>query len=384
MNLRRVIKPIASLRLTVFCLGIGMVLVFAATLDQVNLGIHAVEKKYFQSLFAMWLIPGTNFAYLPLPGGYLLGGILLVNLFAAHLTRFKTSWKKSGIILIHLGVILLIVGEIFRGVFADETRMRLDEGETKGYSEAQREIELAIIDITSDPQADKVVTIPQRLLERGGEIQHPSLPFTVSVKQYLPNSRLHMRSDFPNAPASPATTGFGVQLHAEEVPRATKLNEVDIPSAFIQFRSTQDDLGTWLLSNGLRDPQSFKFEGKTYKLAIRNRRDYKPFEIKLLDFSHDRYAGTDIPKNFSSRIILNHEEAGVDREVLIYMNNPLRHGGYTFYQASFDNADTTSILQVVKNPAWQMPYVACILVSIGLLVQFSLHLFKFASARKRS
>ena len=81
-----------------------MILVFAATLDQVNLGIHAVEKKYFQSLFALWEIPGTKFLKLPLPGGYLLGGILLVNLLAAHVTRFKMSWKKSGISMIHLGV----------------------------------------------------------------------------------------------------------------------------------------------------------------------------------------------------------------------------------------------------------------------------------------
>jgi hypothetical protein len=170
----------------------------------------------------------------------------------------------------------------------------------------------------------------------------------------------------------------------EELPRATKLNEVDLVSAFVKLRAPGADLGTWLLSSVLRDPQSFKFDDKTYRIGIRNRRDYKPFSIKLLDFTHERYAGTEIPKDFSSRIILDDRDAGEGREVLIYMNNPLRHGGYTFYQASFDNADTTSILQVVKNPAWLMPYFACGLVALGLLVQFSLHLFKFASARKRS
>ena len=388
-QLRALLKPISSLRLTVFCLGIGMVLIFAATLDQVNLGIHAVEKKYFQSLFAIWEIPGLKFrgtqvGYLPLPGGYLLGGVILVNLLAAHATRFKMGWKKSGIFMIHLGVILLIVGEICRGMLADETSMRLDEGATKNYSEAPRSLELAIIDMTSDPKEDQVVAIPQRLFVKGDAIQNPALPFTVHFQEYFPNSELQMRSEVPTAAPSPATTGFGVQIHSVPKPKASKLNEVDVASVFVELRSAQESLGTWLLSNGLRDHQSFKFEGKTYRLAVRERRVYKPFSIKLLDFSHDRYAGTDIPKNFSSRILLEHAEKGADREVLIYMNNPLRYGGYTFYQASFDNADTTSILQVVKNPAWLMPYFACGLVAVGLVVQFSLHLFRFASSRSRS
>jgi hypothetical protein len=310
--------------------------------------------------------------------------MLLVNLIAAHVTRFKLSWRKSGIFLLHLGVILLIVGEICRGVFADETRMVLDEGAKKSYSEASREVELAVIDTSAEPGRDKVVAIPQRLLKGGGLLQHPSLPFTLEVQEYFPNSEIQLRSDVPGAPPSPASTGVGVQLHIDPRPRTAKLDEVDIVSTFIEIRSAEAGLGTWLLSNGLRDPQSFKFEGHTYQLALRERREYKPFAIKLLDFTHERYAGTEIPKNFSSRVVLEHPAKGEDREVLIYMNNPLRYGGYTFYQASFANADTTSILQVVKNPAWLMPYFACALVSIGLLVQFSLHLFKFASARKRS
>jgi len=384
ISLRRAIKPIASLRLTVICLGIGMVLVFAATLDQVNLGIHAVEKKYFQSLFVLWRVPGVPFAFIPLPGGYLLGGILLVNLVAAHLTRFKMSWRKSGIFILHLGVALLIVGEICRGLLADETRMVLDEGATKNYSEAQREVELAITDISAAPDRDKVVSIPQRLLKRGGQIQHPALPFTIDVQQFFANSDLQLRSEVPGAPTSPASTGVGVQLHVDPRPRTGKLDEVDIVSAFIEFRATAGSLGTWLVSNGLRDPQSFKFEDHTYQIAIRERRDYKPFSIKLLDFTHERYPGTEIPKDFSSRIVLEHPAEGEQREILIYMNNPLRYGGYSFYQASFANADTTSILQVVKNPAWLVPYFACALVSIGLLVQFSFHLIKFASSRRRS
>jgi cytochrome c biogenesis protein ResB len=92
--------------------------------------------------------------------------------------------------------------------------------------------------------------------------------------------------------------------------------------------------------------------------------------------------GTEIPKNFSSRVRLKNPDSGEDREVLIYMNNPLRYGGETYYQGGFEPGDTVSILQVVRNPSWLTPYIACVLVSIGLVVQFMYHLVGFAKKRK--
>ena len=47
-------RVLASLRLTVVCLALGMLLVFLGTLAQVNFGIHGVQAHYFQSLFIYW------------------------------------------------------------------------------------------------------------------------------------------------------------------------------------------------------------------------------------------------------------------------------------------------------------------------------------------
>jgi hypothetical protein len=52
------------------------------------------------------------------------------------------------------------------------------------------------------------------------------------------------------------------------------------------------------------------------------------------------------------------------------MNHPLRYRGSTFFQASFGKNNTLSILQVVQNPGWRIPYLACILVSLGLAWHF--------------
>ncbi len=105
--------------------------------------------------------------------------------------------------------------------------------------------------------------------------------------------------------------------------------------------------------------------------------------MTLQKFSHDVYPGTEIPKNFSSRITLRDPERAVQRDVLIYMNHPLRYRGETFYQAGFEKDDQASILQVVHNPSFIAPYVACVIVALGLLVQFGYHLVGF-SRRKRT
>jgi hypothetical protein len=119
-------------------------------------------------------------------------------------------------------------------------------------------------------------------------------------------------------------------------------------------------------------------------MALRPTRAYKPYSLTLLKFSHDRYMGTEIPKNFASKVRLHSADGSTDREALIYMNNPLRYDGLTFYQAGFDNNDTTTILQVVRNPSWLLPYIACIMMGLGLNIQFGIHLFAFANKRRKT
>ena len=64
------------------------------------------------------------------------------------------------------------------------------------------------------------------------------------------------------------------------------------------------------------------------------------------------------------------------------MNNPLRYAGETFYQQSYDpNDPTVTILQVVKNPSWMIPYVACMIVAAGLIGHMGSQLINFLRKR---
>ena len=167
-------RALSSLRLTVVLLGLGMVLIFFGTLDQVHLGIHAAQAKYFRSLFVSWRPAGTGWSIPVFPGGYLIGTLLFMNLVAAHGMRFKLAAKKIGIFFIHAGVVVLLLGELFTGLFAKESMMRMDIGTAQTYSEAPRESELAVID-TSSNEDDLVVAIPESLLARA-TIRRYSLP----------------------------------------------------------------------------------------------------------------------------------------------------------------------------------------------------------------
>jgi len=76
----------------------------------------------------------------------------------------------------------------------------------------------------------------------------------------------------------------------------------------------------------------------------------------------------------------------VDRDVQIYMNAPMFYQGESFFQASVTSNPQTrkpvgTVLQVVKNPGWLMPYLSCLIVGIGLLMHFGLTLYKFLDRR---
>src|SRR3954469_19647735 len=186
--LQKFIDLITSLKLTIVCLAAGMVLIFAGTISQVHLGIWEAQQRYFQSLFIWWPAEGNGFKIPIFPGGHLIGAILLVNLIAAHLKRFRWSMSKLGIHLTHAGLIIMLAGGLFTDLFAIESHMRLTNGDTKNYSEDPRKMELAVID-TSNPEYDQVTAIPEAILRSARTIEHKTLPFRIAIRHYYQNSR---------------------------------------------------------------------------------------------------------------------------------------------------------------------------------------------------
>lgn len=381
--LESVFRFITSLKLTVVTLAASIILVFVGTLAQVSQGLYAVQERYFQSFFVWWGPAGASWQIPVFPGGYLVGGLMLISLLATFFRQFKFGTKRAGLIIVHLGIILLLAGQLLTDSLAIESAMRFAEGETRSYTEAFRDSELAVIDLSAG-ETDLAVSVPESLLARTGEIALPGLPFSLSVKKHWSNADL-LRRAAPGSVESGANQGVGVGLFVLPKPPVANMDQRSTPAALLEIRAGQTSLGTWLIAFGLR--QEFSREGKNYALDYRATRFYTPFSLTLLKTTHEVYPGTDIPKNFQSRVRIDNPAKGEVREVDIYMNNPLRYGGLTFYQYQMgrDEADANrgnSVLQAVRNPSWLTPYAGCVLVGIGLLVQFTAHLVGFIRERR--
>src|SRR5438046_7980414 len=191
--LRKIVDLVTSLKLTIVCLAAGMALIFVGTIAQVHLGIHEAQQRYFQSIFVWWPPEGRGFRIPIFPGGHLIGAVLLVNLIAAHIKRFRWTWRRLGIHLTHAGLIIMLAGGLFTDLFAVESHMRLANGDTKNYSEDMRETESAVVD-TSGDDFEQVTAIPESLLRHNRVIDHWTLPFQIVVRNFYQNSHLKMLS----------------------------------------------------------------------------------------------------------------------------------------------------------------------------------------------
>ena len=412
------IKPIVtfftSLRLTAVLLAFSIILVFVGTIAQADEGLYTVQANYFKH----WLVLGVHmFGYkipIILPGGYLIGTLLLVNLIATHIYRFQLTWKKAGIQLAHAGIIILLVGQLSTDILSRELQISFTEGETRSYSNSAGEFELIFV------SGNQVTAIPERRLTPGTEIQTASLPFRIRVQQSWHNSDLNFRAPMLQNAAPLTSNGVATSFDFRHQDEAKAMDQRNIPTVVVDLlgangvsygrwvasawagdpslvetvRSSYAQMGAEMaqrISGLLAAPQTIEVADKPYTFTLRPARVNHPFTLTLLKATHTTYPGTDIPKDFRSRVRIDNPQTGEKgREVEISMNHPLRYGGFTYYQYQMDAGQMameagrtpSSVLQVVRNPSWLTPYVGCGMVSIGLLVQFLYHLTGFVTKRR--
>ena len=412
------IRFFTSLRLTVVLLAFAIILVFIGTLAQVDEGLYNAQARYFRQ----WIVLGLDIfgrkIPLVLPGGYLIGTLLLVNLLAAHIYRFQFSVKKIGIQLAHSGVILLLVGQLATDMFAHESQLSFAEGQTKKYSESLNKYELAFTS-PAGKNSQQIVTFPAQWLATRSEIQDTNLPFTIHVKRFWKNSDAQFRAPMMQNGPPLTTNGIALNFDFQSAPEIKTMDDKNAPTAEIEIAGLNGSLGDWIVSDWSADsakieelresytpmlgtnmtekvvadltrPQSVIVNGTEYTFALRPERTRFPFSLTLLKATHTVYEGSDIPKDFRSRVQLQNPRTGENREVEISMNKPLRYAGLTFYQQQMTAGDVTeqaglapwSLLQVVHNPSWLTPYIGCGMVAAGLVVQFMFHLVGFITKKK--
>ena len=376
--MNRLKRIFLSLDLSLIVLILYLGLVFIGTFAQIEKGIYFVQKDYFQSFFVLKeVFPGIH---LPVyPGGYLLGALFLINLTAMIIFKLQWTWKRGGLLLSHIGLWLLVVGSVGTGLLSTESQLKFSEGETKAFSEDFYHNELALIRHNPD-KTDSVTAIDQSVLGSEFLIPVPQTELSIRVHAFYKNTQMRPLMPDETSPFPQLNQGVGPALTFRALPLFKQENVKNNTTAIIEVFNRANSLGVWLVALDLAASQGFTLNGTNYSLSLRPKRYYYPFSLTLKDFKHDLYPGTTIPKNFSSLVIVSDPLHQLEKEVKIYMNHPLRYDNRTFFQASFGENNTLSILQVVDNPFWIGPYLSTLLMTIGLLWHFIVQVF---ARRKR-
>ena len=451
---------LASLRLTVVLLALSIYLIFVGTLAQVENGIWQVVHDYFRwgdlklfgvrtgfvqvpfDVFRSLLYPGSETTWKgghPFPGGFLIIGLLVVNLLAAHATRFKmtgkgsillSGWllialssaataytvlepktsatiqqdvilmlgiwavpmallgvgcvfvfgsKKAGIVLIHAGLILMLLGEFITGIGATEGRMYIPEFGASNVIIDAREAEIAFVTEKGDGKYENVV-IPESMIvwadKSDDKIVDPALPVSVRIDAWMPNS---VRVDAVFRDGDPTD----VIWHVKEAPEVTGTEQSeDRPSVMATFFKGDERIAQHLLSTWeVVEPVEMEIDGKVWRVMLRFKNTPLPYTLQLNDFRNDQFTGTRIARNYSSDMRLAADDLGDTRDVYIKMNQPLRYDAKAFFQSGFFqqplNRNLGTVLQVADNPGAWVPYLSCVIVTLGLTLHFVMSLIKY-------
>jgi hypothetical protein len=389
-----IVRFFTSYALVCVVLVLLLVLTFLGTLEQTRSGIFDVQKKYFESVFLVYRV--ADVVPVPLPGGALLMGILAVNLICGGIVRIRKTRSRTGILLGHAGILMLLSGALVKFAFSMDGHMTLFEGEQAAYFESYFDWEVTMRDATANGEVREYV-IPVAAHDLGDADRSltygsSALPFELTLAELSRNAQ-----PAPWAPFAPAAQGGGVApagggsvVDGFYLQRLAPSKEAEQDAAGMLVRVRDKKSGTMqqgLLWGMQRQPLTMEIDGQLWALDLHHKRFDLPFAIRLDHFTHETHPGTQIASTFSSDV--TRFESGATQATHISMNEPLRHEGYTLYQASWGPEGARpgdpvfSTFAVAKNPADHWPLYSCIVIASGLLVHFSSKLGRHLRSQQR-
>lgn len=359
-NINKIKDFLSGPRILHYLLPVIMIYLVAGTLAQKYIGLFQATKIFFAAP-VLWLGP------LPLPGFPLIMGLVFLNLCCK--LAFKSPWQKqnAGIIVIHIGALLLLLGGLLTSLLSTEGYIDLAPDQTKSSVSDYHIREFVITDKKDNP----VFKTGHDQLQAGKELSASVLPFKIEILQACKNCRIERREDADES-------YIGMARHMSLAPDELRnLDEENMSGVVFRIEGSQND-GVYLVLEDVPKHPEVHAENAVYKFHLQRQRRPLPFSIQLLEFRREMHPGTDMAKSYQSRVLIR--DGTAQWESLISMNEPLRYKGYTFYQASFIQTEQgdISVLAVVWNMGRSFPYISGIVMCLGLI----LHLILRRTGRK--
>ncbi len=303
--------------------------------------------------------------------------------------------RRAGIVLLHFGIGLMMINELWVGVYAVEERIFIVENEKTDVATNINKMEVVVTDRSGEEEVVETV-VPLSKLRPGAVFQHELLPYDLRLEKFFKNSELKAstsgdsKTGYENVDGEPieVTMGQGKFFTVKELQPTTGASEsVDQGSAYVTLleKGSETEIGCSLLSQGysdhrMKDEVDVDLDGATTSIKLRFKQTYKPYYLKLNDAGRKNYIGSETAQSYWSKFEVISKETDESLAADISMNNPLRFGGETFYQSNyydFGDGVEASTLQVVTNDTWTIPYISCMFVAVGLLAHFSVTLLRF-------
>jgi hypothetical protein len=365
------VRWLYSIPLTVISLLLLMILTFWGTLYQVEHGLFAAQEKFFSSWFVMVL------GVIPFPGAKLVLGLLMINLFGYMIDMLAFQRLKAGIVMIHAGLLVMLIGGAITHYYGRESYLSLWEGELSNVSASYSEWELAVW--KTDAGVRDVFAIDTRKLTAGEVLRFDPVPVEVTVHEYHGNARAYQSP----STTPPHLTSFNIS-RIEAAPLA-KEPTGNTPAGRFTVRAPGLEPTDILLFGDDVAPLVITIGDEEYAIGLRPQRHPMPLAVKLLDFKKEMHPGTPVAKSFSSLVEIQAD--GITRTLTISMNKPLRHRGFTLYQSSYrelPDGSESSTFAVTHNIGRLLPYVSTGIIVLGMIVHFTVMLIKQARKRVRS
>jgi hypothetical protein len=156
--------------------------------------------------------------------------------------------------------------------------------------------------------------------------------------------------------------------HASAIPRASYFPLTTPVPGFDGYQVVEVELAGEKLWLELGASGQVSSGDALYYVQFTRRQVDLGFELGLKKFEIGYYEGTTRPKTYSSEVEV------LGQTHLISMNEPLHHGGYTFYQASYELDDEgsprLSVLSVNYDPGRWVKYLGSLMLTLGILLMF--------------
>ena len=377
----RTLRFFSSLGLSCVLLLLLGLLTWLGTLEQVDHGLFDVQKKYFESFF---LVHDSGLVPIPLPGANLVLCVLGANLLIGGILRLRRSWATAGVLVTHLGIVLLLLSGLVKMYFSEDGHVTLFEGQSAEQFQSYYRWEVVVDEDQGGGRVTRYRVPHDDFAEIGdGRVVLTSdeLPFDLELSHFVRNAQ-----PMPKGPNFEVDVPVVDGVFLRRLPKQ-KEAEQNVPGVYAAAVGG-GERREGVLYGGQLAPWVFQADGRRFAVDLRRERYDMPFRIRLDEFTKLDHARSTMPRHFSSDVTVF--EAGSSRAVHIKMNEPLRDEGLVLYQASWGPSNARlgdplfSTLAVVRNPADQYPLYACIVIAIGMVLHFGRKLVRYVRAEARN